>query len=443
MEAFTLDETLARWAAEAQALAERAAQWMLAPTVLAQLALAAAVILAAILAGRVLRRRAEPAVAARLDSGVMRHVARIGLRALPWLVAFALLGLAVGPFRRIGAETAVIDSAATLVVAWIAVRTLARLILNPVLSRAMALTVFAVIALEIVGLLTPLGTALDRLAVEFGEVRLSALGVVQGIALLIAMLWLARLVSALVEGWLRPTTSFSPAMQVLAVKLVRVTLIAIAIVVALSAMGVDLTAFAVFSGALGVGLGFGLQKVVSNLISGFILLMDRSIKPGDVIETEGTYGAITRLHARYVSIVTRENTEYLIPNEDLITQRVINWSFSSDLIRLSVPIGISYDSDVRLAMRLCIEAAEVVERVVSQPKPRCLMRGFGESSVDLELRFWIRDPANGTRNVSSDVLLGVWDRFHEHGIRIPFPQRDLHLRSAEAPMPVTVTQAKE
>jgi small-conductance mechanosensitive channel len=294
-----------------------------------------------------------------------------------------------------------------------------------------------------VGLLAPLAAALDRLAIEVGEVRLSALGAVQGLALLIALLWIARLASSLIEGRLRRSTAFSPAMQVLAVKMVRVGLIAVAVVVALTAVGVDLTAFAVFSGALGVGLGFGLQKVVSNLISGFILLMDRSIKPGDVIETEGTYGAITRLHARYVSIVTRDNTEYLIPNEDLITNRVINWSYSSDLIRLRVPIGISYDSDVRLAMALCIEAAESVERVVSQPKPRCMMSGFGDSSVDLDLRFWIRDPANGTKNVASDVLLGVWDRFHENGIQIPFPQRDLHLKTADTPMPVRVARADE
>ena len=188
-------------------------------------------------------------------------------------------------------------------------------------------------------------------------------------------------------------------------------LLTLAVVVGLNSVGIDLTAFAVFSGAVGVGLGFGLQKVVSNLISGVILLLDRSIKPGDVIEIGGTYGWITRLNARFVSVATRDGIEHLIPNEDLITQRVINWSYSDEKIRLHVPVGIGYGCDVRQAMALCIEAAKDVQRVLETPAPICLLKGFGESSIGLELRLWIHDPRNGITNVRSDVMLGIWDRF--------------------------------
>ena len=148
-----------------------------------------------------------------------------------------------------------------------------------------------------------------------------------------------------------------------------------------------------------------------------------------------TYGWIQSLGARYVSVVTRDGTEHLIPNEELITQRVENWSYSNSLVRLKVPVGISYNADLHKAIELVLQAARGAPRVLATPTPICLLKGFGDSSVDLELRFWINDPNNGVSNVKSDILLGVWDRFHEHGIEIPFPQRDLHLRSA-IPLPL-------
>jgi small-conductance mechanosensitive channel len=160
-----------------------------------------------------------------------------------------------------------------------------------------------------------------------------------------------------------------------------------------------------------------------------ILLLDRSVKPGDVIAVGASYGWIDSLGARYVSVVTRDGIEYLIPNEELITSRVENWSYSNNLLRLRAPIGISYGADVRHAMRLCLDAARAAPRVLAQPEPACLLTGFGDSSVELELCFWIDDPQAGTSNVRSAVLLGVWDRFHEHGIEIPLPQRDLHIRT--------------
>jgi len=224
-------------------------------------------------------------------------------------------------------------------------------------------------------------------------------------------------------------TGLSPSMRVLFGKLTHTVLVALAVLAGLNAVGVDLTALTVLGGAIGLGLGFGLQKVISNFVSGIILLADRSIKPGDVIVVGNTYGWVKQLSARYVSLVTRDGKEHLVPNELLITERVENWSYSDNNVRVRVPIGISYNSDVRRAIELVLEAAGESPRVLKSPSPNCLLTGFGDSSVDLELRLWINDPEEGVGNVQSDVLLRVWDKFHENGIEIPFPQRDVHIKS--------------
>ena len=213
--------------------------------------------------------------------------------------------------------------------------------------------------------------------------------------------------------------------------MVRIALLTIAVLVGLTSIGIDFTAVAVFSGAIGVGIGFGLQKVVSNLISGMILLLDRSIKPGDVIEIGEAYGWISKLGARYAAIVTRDGKEYLIPNEDLITQQVVNWSFSDRAVRLKIGVGVSYQSDVRKALDLMMEAAQENDRVLKAPPPATRLIGFGDNSVDLELRIWVNDPEAGVVNVASDIRLAIWDKFHAEGIEFPFPQRDLHITAAD------------
>jgi small-conductance mechanosensitive channel len=180
-----------------------------------------------------------------------------------------------------------------------------------------------------------------------------------------------------------------------------------------------------------VALGFGLQKIVSNLISGVILLLDKSIKPGDIISVSGTYGWVTALGGRYVSVVTRDGVEHLIPNETLISSSVENWTHTQRRTRLKLDVGVHHESDVRSVIALCEEAARAVERVLPDPAPKCLFIEFGESSLKLQLRFWIGDAQNGVQNVKSEVLLEIWDRFKQHGVRVPYPQRDLHIRSAE------------
>jgi small-conductance mechanosensitive channel len=227
----------------------------------------------------------------------------------------------------------------------------------------------------------------------------------------------------------------TPSIRVLIGKVAKFGLVLLAGVVALTSVGVDLTALTIFSGAVGVGLGFGLQKVVSNFVSGVIILTDKSIKPGDTISLGGTFGWIRELRARFVSVVTRDGREYLIPNEDLITQQVINWSFSDELVRLDVEFGVSYDSDPHKVSELAIAAAASVGRVDADRRPVCWLTAFGDSSLDFVLRFWIHDPQQGLTNVRGKVLLALWDTFKEHGIQIPYPHRELIMKGGVAAKP--------
>ncbi|MCB1784853.1 MAG: mechanosensitive ion channel [Chromatiaceae bacterium] len=345
---------------------------------------------------------------------------------IAWLI---LQWIAIAVFRAWSLPGGALTIIASLLTAWLLIRLVTMLVANEALARVIAISAWTIAALNIFGLLDDVSALLDGWAINLGGVRVSPLTIVKaGIALWLS-LWMANGLATLVERRLERTQAVAPTMRVLGAKLTRIGLITAAFLVALSAVGIDLTALAVFGGALGVGLGFGLQKIFSNLVSGVILLMDRSIKPGDVISVGTTFGWINHLGARYASVITRDGIEHLIPNEELITQRVENWSYSNNLVRLRIPIGIAYHCDPREAIALCIEAAEMVPRVQLKPEPRCQLVGFGDSSLNLELRIWIDDPPNGRGNVISEVLLGVWDRFHEHGIEIPYPQRDLHLRS--------------
>ena len=225
----------------------------------------------------------------------------------------------------------------------------------------------------------------------------------------------------------------TPSQRVLFSKLSNIALYVAAVVIGLNIVGLDLTSLAVFSGALGLGIGFGLQKVVSNLISGIILLMDKSIKPGDVIAVGDSYGWVNSLGARCISVLTRDGKEHLIPNENLITQTVENWSYSDRKVRLHIPIGVSYNSDIHQVRELLLQAVDEHARVLKIPEPRCLITGFGDSSIDFEIRAWIFDPQEGLSNLKSDLFFRVWDLFKEHNIEIPFPQRDIHIKQAAVP----------
>ncbi len=314
---------------------------------------------------------------------------------------------------------------ASLATAWVFVAITTRLIRNRAIRLLVSWGAWAFVTLHILGWVDEAEIALDRAAVDFGAVRLSLLLVLKVAVTLGLLLTLASWASRLIVARIERDEEISPSMKVLSDKLIRIALFAIAIVVALQSVGFDLTSLTVLSGAIGLGLGFGLQKIVSNLVSGVILLLDKSIKPGDVISLGETFGWITSLGARCVSVLTRDGREYLIPNEDLITGQVVNWSRSSNLVRLDIHFGVSYESDPHDVRRIVVEAAREVPRVSADSPPVCHIVGFGDSSIDFITRFWIHDPNKGLTNVRGAVYLAIWDALKANRIQIPYPKRDV------------------
>jgi small-conductance mechanosensitive channel len=354
------------------------------------------------------------------------HIAAVVALPALWLL---FQWIAIAAAGAIGWRHGLLVITASLLTALIVIRIAASFVEDPLWGRTIATTAWVIAALNIVGLLDQTIALLDQFAMTFGAVRISALTVIKGVLALAVLLWISTILSNVFENRMKASPNLTPSVQVLFTKLFKITLVIVAFIAAISSVGIDLTAFAVFGGAIGVGVGFGLQKIVANLMSGLILLLDKSIKPGDVIAVANYYGRVDSLGARYVSVTTRDGIEHLIPNEELIINRVENWSHSQNLYRIRLPVGVHYKSDVHKAIALCIEAANETERVLDEPKTVCLLRGFGDSSVDLEIRFWINDPMNGRANVRSQILVRIWDKFHAHGIEIPYPQRDLHLRT--------------
>jgi small-conductance mechanosensitive channel len=354
------------------------------------------------------------------------------MRRLRWLYLVLWLWIAHAALapRTWPSQRWLLATVLTLVAAWFAVAVLTKIIRNPTLSRLVAIVSWAYVAVYAIGLDGPLISAMDSAAITLGAVRLSLLVVVKAIVLAVALVWLAVLFGNVLGHWVQRSGDLSPSFKVLITKLIKISLIIVAGAVALSATGIDLTALTVFSGAVGVGVGFGLQKVVSNFISGIIILLDKSIKPGDTITLGDTFGSIRDLRSRFVSVITRDGKEYLIPNEDFISQQVVNWSFSSDYVRIDVDFGTSYDSDPHEVMRIAIETASAVPRVANNYKaPVCWLTAFGDSSLDFRLRFWISDPANGLTNIRGEVLLALWDAFKASGIDIPFPHREIIMKT--------------
>ena len=383
-----------------------------------------------------LAKRIEPALETRArtikgNPDLLRVIIAF-MRRLRWLFLIVWLWIADVILSRFGWPSYrwLVGTALTLVAAWFVIAVLTRIIRNQMLARVVAGAGWFYFALYALGLDQAILTALDGVAVNLGAARLSMLLVLKAIVLSAALVWLAVLIGSMSSHWIQNSADLTPSLKVLISKLIKISLIGLAIAVALSATGIDLTALTIFSGAVGVGIGFGLQKVVSNFISGIIILLDKSIKPGDTITLGETFGAIRDLRSRFVSVITRDGKEYLIPNEDFISQQVVNWSFSSEYVRIEVDFGTSYDSDPHEVARIAAEAAKTIPRVASaHAQPVCWMTAFGSSSLDFKLRFWISDPSNGLTNVRGQVLMALWDAFKAAGISIPFPHREIIMKT--------------
>ena len=294
---------------------------------------------------------------------------------------------------------------------------------------AISLFVWSVVALYLLGWLVPVLTWLDGVAFKIGSARFSLLSVIKLGIVMAILVTAANWASRRLESVTGKTTQMSSGMRVGLLKFSKVVLYTVAVLISLDSVGIDLTTLAVFGGALGVGVGFGLQRIASNFISGFILLFDRSIKPGDVISIGTRFGWVQELHARYIVVRDRDGVETLIPNENLITSEVINWSYSDRLVRMKIPVQISYNSDPEVAMNLMVNAGLENSRVLKDPVPQARIIEFGDNGIGLELRIWFTDPKEGMGNLKSDIYLLIWKKFKESNISIPYPQRDVHIVS--------------
>jgi small-conductance mechanosensitive channel len=426
----TLD--FGRLAAAGQSLIEVIRARASSPAFLLELlALAGTAILASWIAPRLMRFIRQQISAARprpVVSGVIEVVASVAMPIL-WLL---FLRLAVEAGRAAGLEMSLAGSATALLVAWIGIRLLSHVVRSPAWSRIIFVTAWSLAALEILGLLDRIEMSLADIGFTYGAARISALNVVRALIVLAVLLWLAALLRSFLERRISHVETLTPTLQVLLVQVLKLVLPTLAVLVALPVLGINLTALTVFGGAVAVGVGLGLQKMVANLVSGFLLLSSGSIRPGDVIAVKDaagaqTFGRVTSVGANFLSLRTRSGREHLLPNESFITHGVENWSLSDNKVRVKIPFGISYESDPRVAMELAVEAAAAVPRIIPDPRPVCLLIGFGDSAIALELRVWIDDPMNGVANVKSECLLQMWDRFQAHGIRIL--QRDVRLVS--------------
>ncbi len=385
-----------------------------------------------LLVSRVAAWRIEPKLEA-LVRGIqapnhkLLRIIIVCLRRLEWIFFVVLAGLALLLMQHFdwpGSEY-VVSTALLLALAWLVIGLLSQMIRSRSLGRVVAVLVWCYVALVLLGVADEAAILLDAAGFSVGTFRISLLLILKVFVFLGLLLWFAIIAGNFIDDRLQHTEDLTPSLRVLLGKVAKIALIFSATLVGLSGLGIDLTIFTVFSGAIGVGLGFGLQKVVSNFISGIIILMDRSIKPGDTISLGETFGWIRELRSRFVSVVTRDGREYLIPNEDFITHEVINWSFSDELVRLDVNFGVSYDSDPHQVSALAVEAAANCNRVHGAKKPVCWLTGFGDSSIDFVLRFWISDPREGLTNVRGVVLLALWDTLKEHDIKIPYPHREI------------------
>lgn len=423
-----------------QNLVASAGDLLSAPSTWQQLAVVTAGFLAALLAGHFLQRRLQPLVQPGVVTGIGRTAMRTGILALIPLLWWLALLAAQAWLRRRGESTDVLRLAIYLVGALALIR-MGVFVLRHSFSPGsrlkawewmLTVTIWVLVALHVLGLLPVIIEVLDEYALSFGKTRLS-LYTVTSFILSIALLSLVALwLNNAMQAMLRSSQLLDDSIKIVLNKVSRFMLLTLAVVVAMTTAGIDLTALAVFGGALGVGLGLGLQRIVSNFVGGIVLAFEESIRPGDVISVGTKFGVVVGLHARYIQVRDRDGKDVLIPNETLLTSEIVNWSHGDRNVRFRLPVQISYRNDPQIAMDILEQAARETERVLADPPPVARLLGFGDNGINLELRLWVNDPENGVNNVRSDVYLRVWREFAARGIIIPFPQREVRLMPARA-----------
>jgi small-conductance mechanosensitive channel len=371
----------------------------------------------------------------------LRHFIRVMVRSASTAV-FAILMIAsrVTMYHATWpSRSYLLAIAAKLALAWLVIRLITSVIRNAFIVKVVSLSAWLVAALSILGQLDTAVEFLDSdsVAVVLGGLRLTPLLLIKAGALTILALWLTNIASNFAEGRINRSSDLTPSIQVLLVKMIRMGLMVVAIAIALGAVGINLSALAVFTGAAGVGIGLGLQKIVANFISGLILLVDKSVKPGDLVTIGDSSGRISAMKTRYISVAAGDGREFLIPNEDLVTQKVVNWTYTDKNTLVKVIFGTNYDADPRLVCKLAAEVAAAAPRAIKGKPPNCILTEFTEAGMKFSLTFWIADP-DGMDNVKSDVMLALWDAFKREGIRVPYPVREIRVRGGALPVETVV-----
>ncbi len=365
--------------------------------------------------------------------------------ATPALAALGLVILARSLLYASRYDISILDAAERLIGAFIAVRIAVLLFTASLGNKSwmqhwenrVTLFIWLAIAAEYLGWLDPIISTLDSIGMAAGKSRITLWSVLKLLFTLTLFVLAAAWISRWVERRIKKLNNLAPSTRIGIAKFANAFLIGLSILLGLNAAGVDLTALTVLTGAIGLGLGFGLQSIAANFVSGFVLLMDRSIKPGDVISLSGqsgtsteNFGWVQELRGRYVVVRDRDGVEMLVPNQQLISNAVINWSYTDPRIRLKLPIRVSYRDDPELALGILLTACEGQARVLREPAPVSRLMHFSDSGIELELRFWISDPQDGVNNVRSEVNRAIWRLFKEHKITIPVAQREMILHNA-------------
>ena len=415
-------------------------------SVLTELGLVLLTLIAGEMLGMALRQRARRNSYHAPMSLTWDYFASQGtLVVLPFVMELVLLVVARSTLEASHFDVALMDGAIRLVGAYIIVRTGVLLFAASLGAKSwisvwegrVALAIWLAIAAEYLGWLDPIIATLDSWGIAAGKSRITVWSVLKLLFILTGFMLVAAWISRWVERRLKKLSGVAPSTRIGIAKFANAFLIALSILMGLNAAGVDLTALTVLTGAVGLGLGFGLQSIAANFVSGFVLLMDRSIKPGDVISLSGqggtsteNFGWVQELRGRYVVVRDRDGVEMLVPNQQLISNAVINWSYTDPRIRLKLPIRISYGDDPELALQVLLAACEQQPRVLREPAPVSRLMHFSDSGIELELRFWISDPQEGVNNVRSEVNRAIWRLFKEHKLTMPVAQREIVMRNA-------------
>jgi small-conductance mechanosensitive channel len=401
-----------------------------------QMAIILAALVPAAMFGPQIKKLITTQIAPRAPYGGLRRAANAFAHIATPIALFLIWQIAAVSLGALDRTNAIIEAAVSLLSAWIVIRMVTLVIRSPFWSKAAFYMVWPIAALDAGGILDDVIRQLDRISIPLGEAEngqamdFSALDAIRTLVIFIALFWVANFISRFLKSRISAVDELTPSLQALLIKILDILMPIVAFLMALQIVGFNFATLAIFGGAVGLGIGLGLQSTISNFFAGFTLIADKSIKPGDVVEVGESFGWVTEMNARYVTIRTRDGKSHLIPNDKFIDEGVINWSHSDRIVRLHAQFGVSYaQTDLRAVKKAAEETAVTVDRVLKSPSPMCNLVEFGDNSVNFDLRFWINDPANGVSNVTSLVMLALWERLLQMGVEIPFPQRDIHIKS--------------